>query len=112
MKKKKIIKSFSNLAEHRDRFTTFGDVKPSDVKPSTVKPINTDIIQVNDPFKPLINAEKFFKQCLLPTKVLCDMDGYKLDVKSYCENVLPKYGILNTEILNEVLNLCKKYGLF
>ena len=117
MKKKKITKSFSNLAEYRDRFSTFGDVKPSDVKPSDVKPsivkpINvTDINQVN---KLLIDAEKFIKEWLLPTKALFDMDGMKLDVKSHCVKFLAKnYGIFgNTEILNKVLMLCKKYGLF
>ena len=111
MKKKKITKSFSNLAEYRNRFTTFGDVKPSIVKPSIVKLIDvTDIIQVNEL---LINAEKFIKEKVLPTKAFYDMNGFKFDVKSYCEQFLAHYGIFgNTEILNEVLKLCKKYGLF
>lgn len=109
MKKKKITKSFSNLADHREAFRTFGDVKPSDVKPTN----GTVIIDVNDLDEHLIDAEKFIKQCVLPTKALCDMDGFKLNIKSYCENVLPKYDTSgNTEILNEVLMLCKKYGLF
>lgn len=106
MKKKKITKSFSNLADHREAFSTFGDVKPSTVKPSTVKPI----IQVNEL---LIDAETFIKSHVIPTMALCAMDGFKLDVKSYCEKVLPKYDTFgNTEILNEVLKLCSKYGLF
>lgn len=111
MKKEKITKSFSNLAEHRDRFTTFGDVKPSDVKPSIVKLIDvTDIIQVNEL---LIDAEKFIKEKILPFKTFFDMDGIKLDIKSECENFLAHYGIFgNTEILNELLKLCTKYGLF
>jgi len=107
MKKKKITKSFSNLADHREAFRTFGDVNPSDVNPSDVKPFNGTDDEL------LIDAEKFIKECVLPTKLLCDMDGFKLDIKSYCENVLPKYNTFgNTEILNEVLKLCKKYGLF
>jgi hypothetical protein len=111
MKKKKITKSFSNLVDHRNRFTTFGDVTPSTVKPSIVKLIDvTDIIQVNEL---LINAEKFIKENVLPAKAFFDMNGIKLNVKSECEVFLAHYGILNnTEMLNEVLKLCKKYGLF
>lgn len=109
MKKKKITKSFSKLADN-DGFDTFGDVKPSDVKPTIVKLIDvTDINQVNEL---LIDAEKFIKEKLLPTKAFFDMNGMKLDIKSYCEQFLAHYGIFgNTEILNKLLMLCKKYGL-
>jgi hypothetical protein len=106
MKKKKITKSFSNLVDHRNRFSTFGDVTPDTVTPVTVKPINISSEEL------LINAEKFIKEWLLPTKAFFDMNGMKLDVKLYCEQFLDHYGMNNTEMLNEVLKLCKKYGLF
>ena len=111
MKKKKITKSFSNLAEHRNRFSTFGDVTPDTVTPvtvipDTVKPINISSKEL------LIDAEKFIKEWLLPTKAFFDMNDMKLDVKSPCQKFLAHYGMNNTEMLNEVLMLCKKYGLF
>ena len=106
MKKKKITKSFTKLVDN-DGFDTFGDVKPDTVKPVTVKPINISSEEL------LINAEKFIKEKVLPSKAFYDMNGIKLDVKSECEEFLAHYGILNnTEMLNEVLMLCKKYGLF
>ena len=111
MKKKKITKSFSNLAEYRDRFSTFGDVTPDTVTPVIVTP---DIVK---PFKGtddelLINAEKFIKEKVLSAKAFFDMNGMKLDIKSVCEQFLDHYGMNNTKMLNKVLKLCSKYGLF
>lgn len=107
MKKKKITESFSKLADN-DVFDTFGDVKPNN--DTDIIQVNEDIIQVDEL---LINAEKFIKEWVLPTKAFYDMNGIKLNVKLECEKFLAKYGIFgNTEILNEVLKLCKKYGLF
>ena len=106
-----VTRSITPNTTDNDIFDTFG----------TVKPINgTDIIQVNEL---LINAEKFIKEKVLPTKAFYDMTGMKLNVKLECEEFLAKYDTFgttvnsvqflnNTEMLNEVSKLFKKYSLF
>jgi hypothetical protein len=106
-----VTRSITPNTTDNDIFDTFG----------TVKPINgTDIIQVNEL---LINAEKFIKEKVLPTKAFYDMTGNKLNVKLECEKFLAKYDTFgttvnsvqflnNTEMLNEISKLFKEYNLF